>query len=173
MLTYAIVLISVALVAFFLRRRSRGTAPVRNGVVETATAPPTARQLPAAMDGYGYLSVVGESQYQLALQQIAQRGRIHWAKLVPEPGNPFDSNAVMVEIDGQTVGYLSRGEARRYQRQLLPLAEPIQVPAKLIGGTRDKPSIGVVLDHREVEALPAPKRARKPKPEIPSDDQPF
>jgi hypothetical protein len=136
-------------------------------------ASPGAGQLPSAMDGYGYLSVVGESQYQPALQQIAQRGRTHWAKLVPEPGNPFDSNAVMVEIDGQTVGYLSRGEARRYQRRLLPLAEPMQVPAKLIGGTDDKPSIGVLLDHREVEALATPKRTRTRKVEIPPDDQPF
>ena len=136
-------------------------------------APAGAGQLPSAMDGYGYLAVVGESQYQPVLEQIAQRGRIHWAKLVPEPGNAFDTNAVMVEIDGQTVGYLSRGEARRYQRRLLPLAAPIEVPAKLIGGTRDKPSFGVVLDHREVEALPAPKRARAKKPEVPPDDQPF
>jgi hypothetical protein len=29
------------------------------------------------------------------------------------------------------------------------------------------PSFGVLLDHRKVEALPTPKRARKPKPEIP------
>jgi hypothetical protein len=57
---------------------------------------------------------------------------------VPEPDNAFDRNAVMVEIDGHTVGYLSRAEARRYQRRLLPLPEPMQVPAKLFGGTRDK-----------------------------------
>ena len=140
----------------------------------TARAAPGTRQLPTAMDGYGYLSIVGESQYQGALRMIATKyGRICWAKLVPEPDNPFDRNAVMIEISGYTVGYLSRGEAKRYQRRLLPLAEPIQVPAKLIGGTRDKASFGVLLDHREVEAMPTPKRTRKRKAEIPPDDQPF
>jgi hypothetical protein len=126
------------------------------------------------MDGYGYLAVVGESQYQLALRLIEKKhGRICWAKLLPEPDNPFDRNAVMVEIDGHTVGYLSRAEAKRYQRRLLPLPQPMQVPAKLIGGERDKPSFGVLLDHRNVEALPTPKRTRKRKPELPPDDQPF
>jgi hypothetical protein len=71
------------------------------------------------------------------------------------------------------VGYLSRADARRYQRRLLPLAEPMRVPAKLIGGTDGKPSYGVLLDHRQVEALPTPKRTRKRKPQIPPDDQPF
>jgi hypothetical protein len=107
------------------------------------------------------------------LQQIARRGRICWARLIREPDNPFDRNAVMVEIDGQTVGYLDRAAARRYHRRLLPLAEPIQLPAKLIGGTREKPSFGVILDHRELEQLPTPKRTRRSKPEIPPDDQPF
>jgi hypothetical protein len=73
----------------------------------------------------------------------------------------------------QTVGYLSRAEAKRYRHRLLPLPQPMQVPAKLIGGERDKPSFGVLLDHRQVEALPTPKRTRKRKPEIPPDDQPF
>jgi hypothetical protein len=144
-------------------------------LVPTASAPVlVTRELPTAMDGYGYLAVVGESNYQPALLRVlANRGRMCWARLVPEPDNPFDRNAVMVEIDGHTVGYFARADALRYQRRLLPLAEPIQVPAKLIGGTDDKPSIGVLLDHREVEALPTPKRARKRKPEIPPDDQPF
>ena len=127
------------------------------------------------MDGYGYLAVVGESFRQPVLRQIAKRGRICWATLEPEPANPFDRNAVTVRIDGRLVGYLSRADARRYQRRLLPLTGPMQVPAKLIGGTWGKPSFGVLLDHRKVKALPAPKRARKrkPKPEIPPDDQPF
>ena len=33
------------------------------------------------------------------------------AALVPEPSNPYDSNAVMVQIDGRHVGYLSREDA--------------------------------------------------------------
>jgi hypothetical protein len=124
--------------------------------------------------GYGFLAAVGESQYQEALAQVAQDGRLCNATLVPEPKNPFDGNAVVVQIAGATVGYLCRADARRYQRRLLALAAPMQVPAKLIGGTPDKPSFGVLLDHREVEALPAPKRTRaKPQEPVDPTDQPF
>ena len=36
------------------------------------------------------------------------------AALVPEPSNPHDPNAVMVQIDGRLVGYLSRAAAVAY-----------------------------------------------------------
>jgi hypothetical protein len=49
----------------------------------------------------------------------------------------------------------------------------MRVPAKLIGGTWDKPSFGVLLDCREVEQLPLPKRTRKKKINSEADDQPF
>jgi len=37
------------------------------------------------------------------------------AALVPEPSNPHDRNAVMVQINGQHVGYLEKEDAARYQ----------------------------------------------------------
>lgn len=128
---------------------------------------------PPPMEGWGYLAAVGESQYQGALKHASRHGRLCWAMLVPEPENPFDSNAVVVQIDGATVGYLSRTDARRYQKRLLLLTAPMEVAAKLIGGTRDKPSFGVLLDCREVEALPKPKPVRKKKAVIDPTDQPF
>jgi len=172
LLVFVLAVLLSQLVKLAIRRAA--SARHASNIQPRVVAPPGTRQLPTSMDGYGYLAVVGESQYQLALRLIEEKhGRICWAKLVPEPGNPFDRNAVMVEIDGHTVGYLSRAEAKRYQRRLLPLPAPMQVPAKLIGGERDKPSFGVLLDHREVEALPTPKRTRKRKPQIPPEDQPF
>jgi hypothetical protein len=36
------------------------------------------------------------------------------AVFVPEPTNRYDPNAVQVQIDGTTVGYLSRGDALDY-----------------------------------------------------------
>lgn len=33
------------------------------------------------------------------------------AALVPQPDNPYDSNAVTIQVDGQIVGYLSRADA--------------------------------------------------------------
>ena len=122
--------------------------------------------------GYGFLGVVGESQYQPALQQIAHRGRICEATLMPEPENPFDRNAVVVKIQGEVVGYLPRSYARKYQRRLVTLTEPHRCPAKLIGGTRDKPSFGVLIDQREVERMHSPKRQRK-KRTIDPNEQPF
>ena len=37
------------------------------------------------------------------------------AALVPEPSNPHDANAVMVQINGQHVGYLEKEDAARYR----------------------------------------------------------
>jgi hypothetical protein len=68
--------------------------------------------------------VVGESNYQKAIARIAGRsdenGVEHEcvAELVPEHDNPYDPKAVAVRIDGQTVGYLSREDARSFRRRL-------------------------------------------------------
>jgi len=37
------------------------------------------------------------------------------ARLVPEPRNPHDPNAVAVQIEGRTAAYLSRANAARYR----------------------------------------------------------
>jgi hypothetical protein len=124
-------------------------------------------------EGWGPLSAVGESQYQPALRRVAKSGRVCWATLLAEPDNPFDSNAVAVQIQGATVAYLSRTDARRYQSRLRTLTEPMRVPAKLTGGTGDKPSFGVVVDCRELEAMPKPKARRKRPPAADPADQPF
>jgi hypothetical protein len=51
-----------------------------------------------------------------------------WATLVPEPDNPFDGHAVAVNIQGETVGYVSCGDARRYQSRLRALEQLKDVP---------------------------------------------
>src|SRR3989475_11727740 len=68
------------------------------------------------------LPIVGESHYQEALEQICgprtdegEDRRIE-AHLVLEDENPHDSMAVRVDINGITVGYLSRDHARKYRR---------------------------------------------------------
>jgi hypothetical protein len=62
---------------------------------------------------------VGVSHYQDALRRIAGPGegpvrRSVEATLAPEPTNPYDENAVMVRVEGELVGYLSREDAVRY-----------------------------------------------------------
>lgn len=66
------------------------------------------------------IAIVGESHYQDAIRSACGAkpgedvGFDCIAELVPEPTNPHDSNAVMVQIEGRCVGYLSRSDARTY-----------------------------------------------------------
>ena len=70
------------------------------------------------------LPIVGESHYQEALERICgprtEEGedRLVEARLILEDQNPHDSLAVRVDINGMTVGYLSREHARMYRRGL-------------------------------------------------------
>jgi len=127
---------------------------VGHGIVATMTYP---------TGHHGFVQVVGESQYQETLQQlstlfetIGRTERNFIVKLVPEPENPYDANAVAVLTEGDAkVGYLSRSVAKSYQKHLLQQQEVVTCPAKLTGGEPGKPSIGVVLDFEQVRKLKA------------------
>lgn len=87
--------------------------------------------------GDGRVSVVGEANYQPALRAAAG-GRsvapgdfenaipVH-AVVIPEPSNPYDQNAVRVEVNRNTVGYLPRDLAEEYQPVLLNLVQQGQL----------------------------------------------
>ena len=70
--------------------------------------------------GNELVNVAGESHYQEALQALTctdgtSEIRLEVeAVLVPQPANPHDHNAVMVQIDGRLVGYLPRAPAVAY-----------------------------------------------------------
>lgn len=56
------------------------------------------------------------------------------AQIVPDPGNPFDPNAVAVWLEGQHVGFLSRDDAPLYAGPLDDLADEgahLEVPARI------------------------------------------
>jgi len=78
---------------------------------------------PSSSRGYP-VEVVGESHYQAALEAICGgRSRDGAQKevtacLILENTNPYDENAVRVDVDGRTVGYLPRPAARTYRRRL-------------------------------------------------------
>jgi tetratricopeptide (TPR) repeat protein len=109
------------------------------------------------------ISVVGESHYQENLRGLAGGVRkpdqyIRFdALLVPEPDNPYDPNAVaVVSEEYGTLGHLSREDALRYQGVFQALMRKSclgETRASLIGGTRKKPSFGVVLDLLEPDQL--------------------
>jgi HIRAN domain len=70
------------------------------------------------------VNVVGESHYQDALMRVSKcppRGEHGYecgAELVLEPDNPYDKFAVKVMVDGQHVGYLPKGTAKRLGKRL-------------------------------------------------------
>ena len=81
-----------------------GSSSTRRPTTSAPTAPSTpSPTVPEFPDGWGALGGVGESQYQPALIRIAKSGGVCWAALKPEPDNPFDPNAVCVQVQGETV----------------------------------------------------------------------
>ncbi len=62
------------------------------------------------LGGQDDLEVVGELAYQAGLWRLCG-GTVGD---MPEPTNPYDANAIAVQIDGQVVGYLPRAAAQEY-----------------------------------------------------------
>jgi hypothetical protein len=97
--------------------------------------------------------VVGVSNYQPAIMSVTNappQGEFQWegfAVLVPEPDNPHDANAVMVQIERQRVGYLSRANAELYLPQLRAMIEAGQTTMcdAFVGRGGDNPYLGVSL----------------------------
>jgi hypothetical protein len=123
-------------------------------------AQPSPARLPvgkfAAMPQDGFMRVVGESQYQPVLTQLAGRcvpgaeGRPSFpVALVPEPDNPYDAHAIAVVSELGHVGYLPRDDAPRYGLTMSFLRrggyDGGSCSALLNGGSRDRPSYGVTL----------------------------
>ena len=106
-------------------------------------------------DGTRKLSVVGESHYQPALIRVSgapptgEWGYDCVAEMVLEPENPHDPKAVMVRVDGERVGYLSRHNARRFHARLTGMkarGEPA-ICIAWIGRAPDgeNPNLGITL----------------------------
>ena len=104
--------------------------------------------------GGGHMGVVGESHYQPALRQIQTSiGRNFTATLKPEPDSPHDANAVAIcGPSGETLGYLRKRVAAEYH-DVLKQNGGLACSAKITGGTREKPTCGVVLDWRPAVKL--------------------
>lgn len=80
---------------------------------------------PRPWDGQTSVSVAGESFYQEALVRVCGRQGSEEVRiedleleLVCDPDNPHDHLAVRVEIGGEMVGHLSRGNARMYHKRI-------------------------------------------------------
>lgn len=128
--------------------------------------PNSKRSLRIVGDGSFDHDVVGESFYQDALSAICG-GKTDdghevecRARLVPEPENPHDGNAVAVYIRNHKVGHLSRSEATAFN-QLLEAhgigGQQVQCDAMIVGGwdrgRRGQGHFGVKLDIPEDATL--------------------
>jgi hypothetical protein len=127
----------------------------------TASAP---ADVPAAkvslLGGEDDLEVVGELAYQSALWRlcggtVGDRVRCDIvAVLVPEPANPYDPNAIAVQVEGYVVGYLPRAVAQEYVPGLRQLMASrggfVALRGVIVGGGYydDGPGrLGVWLEH--------------------------
>ena len=105
------------------------------------------------------VEVVGESNYQPALERVTggrtpEGHRLDViATLVYEPRNKYDKNAIAIQVDGETVGYLARATAKSYGPLVRRLADEGRIGlcrATIIGGwdrgRSDRGSFGIWLD---------------------------
>lgn len=88
--------------------------------------------------------IVGEQSYQANLRKIAGSKQENskyvevTARVVSEPFNAYDKNAVKIEISGLTVGYLCRDDAKLLAGKVINKT----VPALINGGWLDDDSEG-------------------------------
>ena len=113
---------------------------------------------PFVLEGDDLIRVVGTSHYQEALARLSGRRadeevRVQKiAVLVPEPENPYDPDAIAIQIEGALVGYLSRDENKRW-RDVVAGDAPVAAEA-MIAGRAGIDVMGVFL------RLPTPTEAR-------------
>lgn len=109
--------------------------------------------------GWAGQEVAGESHYAKEIRGLfgteydsAGCELMLTVQLVPEPSNKHDSNAVSVQFNGTTVGYLPREDAARYVQVLSALVAEGRIPqvtARVWGG--DRPTYGYDRRGRPVE----------------------
>jgi hypothetical protein len=113
------------------------------------------------LDGPGTFSIdiVGESHYQNALNSICGgkipdgHNLIVHAELIHEDNNPYDRQAIRIDIHGMTVGYFSKKLAREYRQRITEAGYPgvtAVCDAMIVGGWKrgenDEGHYGVKLD---------------------------
>lgn len=140
---------AMSLIQWFLSRAAKKSS--------SELSPAAEIRLPGS--GRFRLMVVGEASYQDNLEQICSGrttesvDKIETAHLILEDSNPYDRNAVSVEIEGRKVGYLNREDAKAYRTYLQGKGQPNAIGtchANIRGGwkrsKKDAGHFGVWLD---------------------------
>lgn len=95
------------------------------------------------------LWISGEAQRNAdgtSWQQIIKQCRVgETVTLLREPSNRYDGNAVAVLTRHGQIGYVARDDAEEVARRLDWGEQPECMIARILGGTRDKPNLGVVI----------------------------
>jgi hypothetical protein len=148
-----IIIISLSIVVYRYVKKDGSVNPAEWDFLE--------ENITANLPGPGTYSfdIVGESRYQKALEDICGGhdedgvNQIVQAILIHEDDNPYDNQAIRVDVQGMTVGYLRREDAREFRRQLREAGHPGIVAtcsAKIVGGwdrgRGDRGHFGVKLD---------------------------
>lgn len=131
-----------------------------------------------ASDGLVEIEVVGESHHQDTLERIAgpkepegKQMRVG-ATLRREPTNPYDGNAVRVEVMGQLIGHVARTMAATLSPALAAVGGAIEAQGVVVGGWKDRTSEGsygvrVWLDPATAARLGVQHLRPEPRPEAP------
>jgi hypothetical protein len=95
--------------------------------------------------------VAGESFYEIQIKKVVEKVGLDascTAVLELEENNEHDKNAVAVIIEGYQVGYLPRAKAKKFRNgcRIRNIQQYSACKAKLFGGTKSRPNIGVWLD---------------------------
>lgn len=141
---FALIILAVVVIAFYEVTHS-GTAKGK----ETQTEDDISTTFNVAC--------VGESSYLKNLEALCGDRTedgidiVTTATLIPESDNSYDKNAVVVRIDGWTVGYLNRQDAVTYRKKYKPgPGEGRSFKANIRGGwdrgETDKGHFGVFLN---------------------------
>ena len=131
---------------------------ILSGLINKFAKPQQAKVQLTGPGAFEY-KIVGEAKYQRALETICG-GRTEegikknvQAILIPESYNPQDKHAIRVSIQGHTVGYLSKVNAKTYRKKMKAAgfsAKPAACSAMIVGGwdygRHDRGHFGVKLD---------------------------
>lgn len=123
---WTVLLITLLIIVWFTIKSTvnhdKSRAPKNSENTSAAPRIPVAAFGWPALGEYDF-DVVGESNYQNVLSALSDTAspndeKTGLAILVPEDTNPFDNKAVKVTVQGLTIGYLSKEDARSYRRRL-------------------------------------------------------
>lgn len=101
-----------------------GMFKLKDYLKKQAKTPPTPKLYNLPTNGGYDLEIVGEASFQDNLLAICGRktknghNKKTIAYLILENNNPVDKNAVRIDTEGKTVGYLSRAVAIKYRDYL-------------------------------------------------------